>query len=428
MKPQQRAAKLQSLHDILLRRADEIRALITAETGSPRPMTYGMQFATGLGHARFFIERGQRPAATPLPAEITDTPDGKKILGMGVMVREPVGVCLAITPFNVPFMSNVSKSFAALITGNCVILKPSPLTPFEALIVAEAAQEAGLPQGVFNVINGDVVVGEMLTTDRRVDLITFTGSDRVGAAIQAQAAATLKRCVLELGGKSALIVCADADLEAAVNSALVSLTLHAGQACAATTRLLVHNSLRRQFVDILADRFRNLKIGNPADPEVRMGPLIRAAQRDRVEGMVAAGLRDGARLVTGGRRPQSLERGFFYEPTLFDEVDNRWRIAREEIFGPVGVVIGFDTDDEAIRTANDSEFGLSGAIYSRNVGRAYEIALQMRTGKVQLNGGSGKMSSHQPFGGIKRSGYGRECGDEGLNEFTYVKSIAFHGG
>jgi acyl-CoA reductase-like NAD-dependent aldehyde dehydrogenase len=144
--------------------------------------------------------------------------------------------------------------------------------------------------------------------------------------------------------------------------------------------------------------------------------------------MVAAGLRDGARLVTGGRRPQSLERGFFYEPTLFDEVDNRWRIAREEIFGPVGVVIGFDTDDEAIRTANDSEFGLSGAIYSRNVGRAYEIALQMRTGKVQLNGGSGKMSSHQPFGGIKRSGYGRECGDEGLNEFTYVKSIAFHGG
>jgi aldehyde dehydrogenase (NAD+) len=416
------------MHDIFIRRADEIRALITAETGSTRQMTDGFQFAVALEHGQFYIDHGQRSPVTALPAEITTNVAGQKTLGLGMMVREPVGVCVAITPSNVPFMMNVSKCFAALIMGNTVTLKPSPLTPFLALVVAEAADEAGLPEGVFNAINGDASVGEALTTDRRVDLVTFTGSDRVGASIQSQAAATLKRCVLELGGKSALIVCEDGDVSAAARSALTSLTLHAGQACAATTRLLVHNSIRRQFVDTLVGLFQGTKIGNPADPDVRMGPLIRAAQRERVEMFVESGRRDGGSLVTGGRRPPALQRGFFYEPTLFDEVDNQWRIAREEIFGPVGVVIGFDTDEQAIAIANDSDFGLSGGIYSANVGRGYEIALRLRTGKVQLNGGSGKMSSLHPFGSIKRSGYGRECGEEGLNEFTYIKSIALHGG
>ncbi|MDB5672428.1 MAG: aldehyde dehydrogenase [Alphaproteobacteria bacterium] len=428
MNAEERASILSAMLEIFERRGDEIRALITAEAGSVQPMTRTMQFATGIDHARYYIELARRPAITPLPVELVDTPDGRRMLGAGVKVREPVGVCLAITPFNVPFMLNVTKCFAALATGNAVILKPSPLTPFEAFVVAEAAEEAGLPPGILNVVNGGIETGEALTRDPRIDLVTFTGSDRVGAAIQAQAAPTLKRCVLELGGKSALIVRADGDLKAAATSALASLTLHAGQACAAFTRLLVHESVRAEFVSMLTAMFRAVPIGDPADPKSRMGPLIRGAQRDRVESMVDRAVRDGVKLVTGGRRPTGLSRGFYYEPTLFDGVDNQSPIAREEIFGPVGVVIGFESDEQAIDIANDSDFGLSGGIYSADVGRAFEMALQLRTGKVQLNGGSGKMSSHQPFGGIKRSGYGRELGEEGLQEFTYVKSIAFHGG
>jgi len=428
MPVEERAAKLSAMCDIFVRRGAEIRALITAEAGSVQPFTQSMQFQTGIDHARHYIERAKQPAITTLPIELVGMPNGQKMLGAGAMVREPVGVVLAITPFNVPFNMNLTKSFAALVTGNSVILKPSPLTPFEALVVAEAADEAGLPPGVFNVVTGGIEIGEMLTRDPRIDLVSFTGSDRVGAAIQAQAAATLKRCVLELGGKSALIVRADADLKAAAMSALGSLTLHAGQACAATTRLVVQNSVRAAFVEMLVEMFRKVPIGDPADPAVRMGPLIRGAQRDRVAGIVDQARRSGARLVTGGGRPAGLDRGFFFEPTLFDDVDNAMPVAREEIFGPVGAVIGFDQDEEAIDIANDSDFGLSGGVYSADVGRAFEIALALRTGKVAINGGSGKMSSHQPFGGIKRSGYGRELGDEGLHEFTYIKSIAFHGG
>ncbi|MEY2926029.1 MAG: hypothetical protein RL367_506 [Pseudomonadota bacterium] len=425
---QERAARLSAMCDIFVRRSVEIRSLITAEAGSVQPFTNSMQFQTGIDHARHYIERAQQLGVTPLPVELVAMPDGRTMLGAGVMVREPVGVVLAITPFNVPFNANLTKSFAALVTGNSVILKPSPLTPFEALVVAQAADEAGLPAGVFNVINGGIAIGEMLTRDPRIDMISFTGSDRVGAAIQAQAAATLKRCVLELGGKSALIVRADADLKAAATSALASLTLHAGQACAATSRLVVHNAVRGEFVAMLAAMFGSVVIGDPADPAVRMGPLIRAVQRDRVAAIVEQAVRDGAKLVTGGRRPPALECGFFYEPTLFDDVENAMAVARDEIFGPVGVVIGFDHDDEAIAIANDSDFGLSGGVYSADVGRAFKIALALRTGKVAINGGSGKMSSHQPFGGIKRSGYGRELGDAGLHEFTFIKSVAFHGG
>ncbi len=428
MAPTDRAAMLQRMHDVFVRRAEEIKALIIAEAGSTHKMTNGMQFATALEHARYCIAEATRPDTTPLPVELAPGPNGRTVLGTGVAVREPVGVVVAITPFNVPFNLNVTKSFAALAMGNTVVLKPSPLTPFEAWVVAEAAEEAGLPPGVFNVINGGVEAGRALTTDPRVDLITFTGSDQVGATIAAQAAPTLTRCVLELGGKSALIVCDDADLNAAAGSALNSLTVHAGQGCAATSRLLVHESVRSRFVELLADRFASVQVGDPADPASTMGPLIRPASRDRVEELVAAGVDDGGSVVTGGRRPAGLSTGWYFEPTLIDGVDNRSRVAREEIFGPVGVVLGFSTDEEAVALANDSDFGLAGGVYSADVGRAYEIAREVRTGKVSLNGGSGKMSSQQPFGGIKRSGYGRELGHEGLDEFTYTKVIAFHGG
>jgi len=426
MKTTERAAFLELMCEWIEARADDLRTLIARETGSIHSFARSMQFATGLEHARHYIELARRQAPQPLPLEPVALPDGTTMVGGGLMVREPVGVCLAITPFNVPFTLNLGKAVPALLMGNTVILKPSPLTPFSALILAEAAEAAGLPSGVFNVVNGDLAAGETLTTDPRVDLITFTGSDRVGAAIQSQAAPTLKRCIMELGGKSAMIVRADANLEAAAQAALASLTFHAGQACAALTRLVVHSAVRPQFVQRLAELFRAVQIGDPADPATRMGPLIRANARDRVQRLVDSAIDDGATLVTGGRIPTGLEHGFFYEPTLFDDVDNGWRVAQEEVFGPLGVVIGFESDEEAVAIANHSDFGLSGAIYSADVGRALELASQLRTGKVNLNGGSGKMSAHHPFGGIKRSGYGREFGEVGLHEFTYIKTISYH--
>lgn len=421
-----RVTILDRLCDWLEQNGEAIRHLICLETGSVQPFLRTMQFATGIEHARHYLELARRIVPESLPLEPVARPDGTTMVGSGQVVHDPVGVVLAITPFNVPFTLNLGKAIPAMVMGNTVVLKPSPLTPFSALVIAEAAQAAGLPQGVLNVINTDMAGSELLTTDPRVDLITFTGSDRVGAAIQAQAAPTLKRCIMELGGKSAMIVREDGDIEAAANAALTSLTLHAGQACAALTRLVVHNKIRRRFVETLQAKFENVRIGDPMDPASRMGPVISAASLDRVEAMVASAIADGSRLVTGGERPRGMTKGYFYRPTLFDDVDNGSRIARDEVFGPVGVVIGFDTDDEAVAIANDSEFGLSGAVFSADVGKGYQLALAMRTGKVNLNGGSGKMSPYHPFGGIKRSGYGREFGEAGLLEFTASKTISFH--
>ncbi|MDB5982112.1 MAG: aldehyde dehydrogenase family protein [Pseudomonas sp.] len=423
----QRAIKLQAFYDALIRKGDEIRTLITTEAGATA-VAQRVQFGIAMQHAQFFVNACTRDLSTPLPVEVNPVGGDHKLLGGGVAVREPVGVVVAITPYNFPFFLNVSKVFPALAAGNTVVLKPSPYTPFSALVLAQAAQEAGLPNGVLNVITGGQEVGEMLTSDPRVDLITFTGSDNVGAAIQAQAAPTVKRLLLELGGKSALIVCEDANLDQATASGVMNFTWHAGQGCNLTTRHIVHNSIRAQYVERVAGMASAMKVGNPADPSVAMGPLIRESQRKRVEYYVDLARQEGAELVTGGRRPEGLDKGFFYEPTLFTEVDNKSRIAQEEVFGPVGVVIGYDTDEEAIALANDSQYGLGGGIFSQNVGRAFEMAKRLRTGEVYLNGGSGGMSSHAPFGGIKRSGYGREFGIEGLNEYTYLKSIVFHAG
>lgn len=428
MKAVERQAHLQAFHDAIERRAERIRKLIIAEAGVPHWLAGGLQYAVPMAHAQFFIDQATREMVTSLPVEIFPSANGNKVLGGGVTVREPIGVCAAITPFNAPFMLNVGKVFPALATGNTVILKPSPYTPYSALILGEAAVEAKLPKGVLNIVTGGMDVGTALTSDKRVDIVSFTGSDTVGAAIQAQSAPTLKRLLLELGGKSALIVRADADLQAAASSAAVALTQNSGQGCAVTSRLLVHNSVRAAFAGLLVETLRAIKIGNPADPSVRMGPMIRESQRARAEYYVDLARQEGGAMLSGGRRPDEFDKGFYYEPTVFDNVQNHWRIAQEEIFGPVVVVIGYDTDEEAIAIANDSDFGLSGGIFSADVGQAYEIALQIRTGRIGINGGPGGMSTHAPFGGIKRSGYGREYGLEGLNEFTYLKAIGFKGG
>lgn len=422
-----RQAKLTEFLDAIERRKAEIVDLIVAEAGATRMLADYLQYGIPMQHARHMVALASRPAVTPLPVETTPNAQGTITLGAGVISREPMGVVAAITPYNFPFFLNVGKIIPAMAVGCTVVLKPSPYTPFEALILGQIADEVGLPKGVLNVVTGGIEAATLLTTDKRVDLISFTGSDKVGAMIQAQAAPSLKRCLMELGGKSALIVRPDANLmQAAMTGA--SYCTHAGQGCALLTRHLVHNSVRADYVAALKGMIGHLKIGNPADPSVTFGPLIREVARARTESYVDIALSEGATLVSGGKRPAGLDKGYYYEPTLFDNVSNASRLAQEEVFGPICAVIGYDSDEEAIALANDSDFGLSGGIFSADVGRAFEMALQIRTGGVSINGGSGRMSSHAPFGGIKRSGYGREYGEEGLNEFTYVKTIGFHGG
>lgn len=422
----ERVSVMRRFYDALQERMEDICALIVAEAGATLALTRGAQWALPMKHFRASLDLALRDLTTMSLPEVSPSPDGRKILGTSVVRREPVGVVTAISAYNYPFMLNLVKVVPALLMGNSVVLKPSPYTPFQALLLGEIAIAAGLPKGTLNIVTGDKDVGEILTTDRRVALVTFTGSDVVGAAIMAQAAPSLKRVIMELGGKSALIVRADGNLDRAAAAGLAGFTSHCGQGCALLTRHVVHNSIRKEYVAKISEMASRVKVGNPADPTVTMGPLIRAVQRDRVEHYVQAALDENAKLVIGGKRPAGLDRGFFHEATLFDEVDNRMRIAQEEVFGPIGVVIGFDTDEEAIAIANDSSFALNGAIFSADAGRAYEMACEIESGGVSINGGAGTMLSDAPFGGNKRSGFGRENGLEGLLEFTNTKSIAFH--
>ena len=422
MSPQERGAKLRQLIDALVARKPDVMRLVVEEAGAVASQ-WPTQFELGIRLSLNSIEEGSRMRDMPLPIGVAPDPQGRKGFVGGIIRREPVGVVAAITPYNVPFMLNLVKLVPALITGNTVVLKPSPYTPFAALIVAEALFEIGLPKGVVSVITGGKDVGEMMTTDQRVDMITFTGSDAVGAAIAAQAAPSLKRLHLELGGKSAHIVRADANLEGAVAAGMGYLR-HSGQGCVLTTRHLVHNAVRGRYVEMLAERHRALKIGAPVDPSSEFGPLIREAARARTEFYVEEGLKSGARLVTGGRRPAGFDKGYYYEPTLFDDVDNKSRLAQEEVFGPVGVVIGFDTDEEAIDLANDSAYGLGGAVWTNDLAAGFEMACAIRAGGVNVNGGGAAPGAPiSPFGGFKRSGFGREWGEEGLNAYTELKSL-----
>lgn len=421
-----RQATMTRFLDAIDARKAEIVDMIVAEAGATRMLAEFLQYGIPMKHARRTVEVASRPALTPLSLELTPNAQGGQTLGTGVVSREPVGVVAAISPYNFPFFLNIGKVVPALLVGCTVVLKPSPYTPMQALILGEIADEAGLPKGVFSVVTGDIEASRLLTSDPRVDLVHFTGSDKVGEMIQAQGAPTLKRIVMELGGKSALIVRADADIQQAAMAGVGGFITHGGQGCALTTRLLVHNSIRPQFVAALKAMLGHVTIGNPADPSVSFGPLIREVARQRTEKYVAIAHDEGATLISGGKRPAGLAKGFFFEPTLFDNVRNDSRLAQEEVFGPIGAVIGFDDDDEAITLANASDFGLAGAIYSGDPGKAFEMALRIRTGGVAINGGGGTMLSDAPFGGIKRSGYGREYGEDGLNEFTYQKVISFH--
>ncbi len=423
----ERSDYLRRMHAALDARRTQIAALIVAEVGCAQGVTHGMQVANPLDHLLAALEHATRDDSVRLPIDITPdpfNPDGPKKMGGTTIVREPVGVVVGITGYNFPFLINLAKIVPALLAGNTLVLKPSPFTPFSALLFGEIAQEIGLPKGVLNVVTGGPAVGTMLTSDPRVDLVTFTGSEGVGAAIMAQAAPTLKRVHLELGGKSALIIRHDADIQKIAGLAVAVLSVNAGQGCALLTRLVVHNSIRRQFVETACAMASHFKIGDPADPSVAMGPLIRESQRAKVEHLIAVGRDEGAKIVHGGGRPKGLDKGFFTEITIFDDVDNKMTIAQEEVFGPVGCVIGFDTDEEAIRIANDSRYGLNGGIETADAAKGYEMALQIRAGSVMLNGGTGRMT-YAPIGGYKRSGVGREYGPDWLREYQQEKSVFY---
>jgi aldehyde dehydrogenase (NAD+) len=423
----ERAAILKRLHSALEAKRDQIAELIVAEVGCAQGITHAMQVGAPLSHFASALSNSGSDDRRYLPLEATPNPmnpTGPRILGGGTIVREPVGVVAGITGYNFPFLLNLSKIVPALLAGNTLVLKPSPFTPYSALLFGEFAEQIGLPKGVLNIVTGGNEVGSLLSSHADVDMVSFTGSEAVGIAIMQQAASTLKRVHLELGGKSALIVRADANIQEAALGAIAGLSVNCGQGCALLTRFIVHNSIRKQFVEMAMAVAAQWKIGDPADPTVLMGPLIRESQRGKVERLIGKGREEGAHLVFGGGRPAHLPKGFFTDITLFDEVDNRMTIAQEEIFGPVGVTLGFDRDEEAIAIANDSRYGLNGGILSADAATAYEMSLKIRAGSIYVNGGTGKMP-YAPIGGYKRSGIGREYGPDWLKEFTQEKSIFY---
>jgi len=429
MTPTGRATALGRLRDVLAGWADDIVGLVVAEAGIPVSVARPSQFDAPMQLFDFFIERcAAFEALRPLPVTTFQNRHGATVLGAGVVQRSPRGVVVAITPFNAPFFVNLLKVGPALAAGCTVVLKPSDFTPLEALLLGAAAQEAELPPGVLNVVTGGVEVGEYLTTDPRIDMVTFTGSDAVGAKVMAQASATLKHVTLELGGKSAMIVRADADLDAVAARGAQELTLFSGQGCALWTRHLVHRSLYESYLERVTAVLQRLPIGDPTDPHTVVGPLIRQSACARAEQYVVGALAQGARLVAGGRRPAHLNRGYYYEPTLLADVRSDMTVAQQEVFGPVGVAIPFDDDDHAVRIANDSVYGLSGSIWTADPGAAFAMAQRIQTGNISINGGTGGMSPWAPFGGYKHSGVGRELGADVLDDFTETKAIQFHAG
>jgi acyl-CoA reductase-like NAD-dependent aldehyde dehydrogenase len=339
-------------------------------------------------------------------------------------LRQPLGVVGAIVPWNFPFLLASWKIAPALAAGNTVVLKPASLTPLTALRFAELTQEAGLPEGVFNVVPGPgAKVGMALVRHPGVDKIAFTGSTEVGKGIMREAAGSLKRVSLELGGKSPNIVLADADLEAALRGALTGIFYNKGEVCAAGSRLLVEQRIHDEFVARLLERVNGLKVGDPMDKATRMGPVVSAQQLESVLGYVEAGRREGATLAAGGERARVGDgRGYFVQPTVFTDVTSAMRIAREEIFGPVLSVIPFKDADDAVAQGNETFYGLAAAVWTRDVGKALRVARALRAGTVWVNAYN-LYDAALPFGGFKESGFGRELGQAGLDLYTEVKSV-----
>ncbi len=406
----QRVKYVQSLAEALGARGEEIAETISAEVGMPLGLSKRIQAGLPAGSTASLIE-----IAKDFPWE--------EQIGNSLVVREPVGVVGAITPWNYPLHQIMAKVAPALIAGNTIVLKPSEVAPLNAFILAEIVDEIGLPAGVFNLVTGyGPEVGEAIARHPGVDMVSLTGSTRAGRAVSAAAADTIKRVHLELGGKSANIILDDADFEKAVGGGIMGCYLNSGQTCTALTRMLVPKDRVDEAKAIAAAAAEKVRVGEAHEEGAVLGPLVSESQWQRVQDYIQQGIDEGAEVVTGGPgRPEGRDTGYFVKPTVFANVTNDMTIAQEEIFGPVLSIIGYDDDDDAVRIANDSPYGLSGAVSSADPERAKAMARRIRTGQVAVNGGAFNIVA--PFGGYKQSGHGRELGAHGLAEFTETKSI-----
>jgi aldehyde dehydrogenase (NAD+) len=407
---EERVDLLQAILDEFATRHDEIAEAIMDEMGAPWDLAKNSQAASGPLHIKAAIK-----------ALKTFEFDERR--GTTCIVKEPIGVCGMITPWNWPMNQVAVKVAPALAAGCTMVLKPSEIAPFDAMIFAEILDSAGIPAGVFNLVNGDGPgVGTALSQHPDIDMMSFTGSTRAGVAVAQNSAPTVKRVAQELGGKSANILLDDADFEKAVSSGAADCFENTGQSCDAPTRMLVPADHVDEAAAIAAKVANKTVVGNPRDEGVEVGPLVSKLQWNKVQDLLQKGIDEGATLAAGGTgRPDGLDKGYFARPTVFANVSNDMTIAREEIFGPVLAIIPYDDDDDAVRIANDTPYGLSGYVSSSNLGRARSIAARLRTGMVHINGAYADSAS--PFGGYKQSGNGREWGSHGIEEFLEVKSI-----
>ncbi|MGH3595188.1 MAG: aldehyde dehydrogenase family protein [Mycobacterium sp.] len=414
--PQERAGWLSQLGEALLKHADEFFALGQLEWGCT-----ANERTVQVDGSAFMALQAAELATHPVEEQI----DAYGAAGTAVLRYEPLGVVSILTPWNFPHTLNVMKVCAALAAGNTVVLKPSPVAPLAGLALARIIDaHTDLPPGVVNVVTpSDIEASKLLTVDPRIDMVSFTGSSAVGREVMAAAGGSMKRLLLECGGKSASIVLDDIALSDELLERMLfeSCSFHAGQACILHSRLLLPDSVHDEVVDRLVALARGVKVGDPSDPEVQMGPLINAAQLQRVQGYVTGAVNDGAKLATGGGRPAGLAAGFYFEPTILTEVTPDATIAQEEVFGPVVSVLRYRDDDDAVRIANNSQYGLSGAVWGTDVDRAVAVARRIRTGQIAVNGcGPGGA----PFGGFNQSGFGRESGGiSGIRQYMEAKAM-----
>jgi acyl-CoA reductase-like NAD-dependent aldehyde dehydrogenase len=408
--PYERARYSAAIGAKLDERADELAVLFTAELGMP--LTLSRMIQVGLPAATFFSQ-----------PELVEEIEWEEEVGNSLIVREPAGVVAAITPWNYP-LSQIANKVAPAITAGCtVVLKPSEIVPLNTFVLAEICEEVGLPAGVFNLVTGyGPVVGEAIVSHPETDLISFTGSTSAGRRVSELAAQRVKPVAVELGGKSANVILDDANLERAVTDGVAKCYLNSGQTCSALTRMLVPREKVEQAERIAAAVAESFAPGDPFTEGTMLGPLVSDAQLERVRGYIEKGRAEGARLVTGGAEPpEGLEQGYFVRPTVFSDVTSDMTIAQEEIFGPVLAIMPYDDEDDAVRIANDSIYGLAGGVWSADEERAKAVAARMRTGQVEINGGA--FNPLAPFGGYKQSGHGREMGRYGLEEYLVAKSL-----
>lgn len=426
-RPAERAAILDRAADVIRREAAPYARLAQAETGATTGTARGMQVAVGEARFRRYARGALEPTETAIPPQINEAgPMGKAGVFGALEVRQPVGVVTCITSYNNPWANPAGKIAPALAMGNTVLVKPAPQDPLSVFKLAEALMEAGVPPGVVNVVNGAAVgVGEAAVDSPAVDMVSFTGSTQVGQRIAEVCGRGMKRQLMELGGKGAALVFDDADLDSAAAGIGTTFSFYSGQICTAPTRVVVQRGVYEALVQKLVGYLGHLKVGHPAAPDTVVGPLISAAHRDRVESYVELGRKEGARLVAGGERPAGLDTGFYVAPTLFADCTHEMRVVREEIFGPVVVVVPFDDEEEGVALANDSDYGLLDYVWSGDVARAFRVARRLRAGGVGVNTIGRNMEA--PFGGFKRSGVGRDVGSYALHAYSEVQAVVWPG-